>query len=272
MIHSAKGTFGLRIDGVNNVEIDGLTVENVREYSPLGYNMCGACEQCAFEARAPYQIGYAGNMAQAICVDYSDSISFKDVTVRNIESLTGRAFGIALWPGVEETFDGKIIVENILAGNEVAEGKFKYDSRPNAEPEACGIRLYDLEHGYSATDDDHDVSTATIAETGQVIVSCVDGHIGCWGRDNLLSQVGTYQQCTTSAGKSEDLAKSISPSTKSSESSPYVTYGIEITVVVAVIALIGRYYSNKYSAKHKLSNTNENNERAPLIQYGSISN
>ena len=41
MFHSGKGTFGLRIDGTDDLKINGLKIENLYENSDLGSMACG---------------------------------------------------------------------------------------------------------------------------------------------------------------------------------------------------------------------------------------
>ena len=41
MGHSGKGLLGLRLDGVTDVTLDNVIIENLHQYTPLGSYACG---------------------------------------------------------------------------------------------------------------------------------------------------------------------------------------------------------------------------------------
>jgi hypothetical protein len=268
MIHAAKGSFGLRIDGVDSVTIDTMTIENIAEHAELGYEMCGPCSKCAFEARTPYQIGYAGNMAQGISADYATNLVVKDLTIRNVESFTGRAVGFSVWPGTEVTLQGSIVIEDIKAGASVEKGTLKYSSRPNAAPEACAIRVYDTS-AYDETHNDQDFATVTVADDASVTSQCVIGQSSCWGVEGTYTQVGDYSSCEKRStfqkgNKFIDIASHIHTKQPTHYSLPIIVSSV-IIILAAMIYSVLRYTRTK-----KVTLMKNENERVPLIQYGSI--
>jgi len=274
MIHAAKGAFGLRIDGVDSVTIDTVTIENIVEHGDLGYEMCGPCSKCAFEARTPYQIGYAGNMAQGISADYATNFVVKDLTISNIESKTGRAIGFSIWPGTSVTLQGNILVENIKAGDDVEIGSLKYVSRPNAAPEGCAIRVYD-ENAYDESHNDGDLATVTLSDDASVTSVCVIAHSTCWNTADVYSQVGDYLTCAEGATKKRekkliDIASRIHTSQKDNNSELFYIIASS-SVIVIFLAL--SFYVFLRSGQNKTTKLMKNeNERVPLIHYGSIQN
>jgi len=270
MIHSAKGTFGLRIDGVDSVSIDTLTIENIVEHSNLGYEICGECSTCAFEARSPYQVGYAGNMAQGISADYATNLKIKDLTINNVKSITGRTIGFSIWPGTTVTLEGNILVEHITAGEGVETGTLEYSSRPNAAPEACAIRVYDSV-GYSANDNDNDLATVTLDDDVSITSSCVSGHAYCWGNDDLYSQLGDYVGCDENEIKKKEtklinIASRIQTAHKKNNHIAFVTMSSSVILLLIIV-----FYSVIYCTRNKKDTLlKAESERVPLMQYGSI--
>lgn len=268
MIHAAKGAFGLRIDGVDSVSIDTMTIENIAEYADLGYEMCGPCSKCAFEARTPYQIGYAGNMAQGISADYATNMKVKDLTIRNVASGTGRAIGFSVWPGTEVTLDGTILVQDIKAGFSVQDNTLRYGSRPNAAPEACAIRVYDS-LSFDASHNDQDFATYTLAEGASVSSECVVGHSSCWAIADTYTQIGEYSSCAARTGKLGNKLIDISSRIHTRQTNN--NYSLPIIISSAIIILGVVIYSLlRCTQTKKVSLMKTETERVPLIQYGSI--
>jgi len=271
MIHAAKGAFGLRIDGVDSVSIDTLTIENIVENGNLGYEMCGPCTKCAFEARTPYQIGYAGNMAQGISADYATNLKIKDLVIQNVESKTGRAIGFSVWPGTTVSMEGSILVQDITAGRDVNQGALHYMSRPNAAPEACAIRVYDSS-SISESHNDQDLATVTVDDDATVISSCVTGHSTCWNVQSTFTQVGDYETCeSTKTVKKEkkliDISSRIRTAHRDNHILNIILSSIVILFIAAVVYSFLRCTQNKKPLLKKMEA-----EAVPLIQYGSIQN
>jgi len=278
MIHSVKGTFGLRIDGVEDVSINSMIVENIVEYSPLGYELCGECEKCAFEGRTPYQIGYAGNMAQAISADYATNMKIKDLTIRHVESKSGRAYGLAVWPGTSVTMQGEILVENIQAGGEVPHGLYTYDSLPNVSPEACGIRVYNSD-AYDETHNDHQLATVTVDDDASITTQCVSGHETCWALTNTYTQVGDYSPCNQESSTSTSISKSKSQKLINISKRIHTKYtrnehkfSVAMASVVAIVFAVMWCAIKICTQNNKKSLLVADSEKIPLMHYGSFGN
>jgi hypothetical protein len=246
-----------------------MVIENIVEHGVLGYEMCGPCSKCAFEARTPYQIGYAGNMAQGISADYATNLYVKDLTIRHVESKTGRAIGFSIWPGTTVTLDGDINVIDVKAGADVDRGTLKYTSRPNAAPEACAMRVYDS-NAYDETHNDNDLATVTIADGASVKSQCVVGQSTCWD-SKLFSQVGDYEDCSDKPSDNQNsinVERLIRTKYPKSFKIDFTTY-VMIASVLVLFAMV--YYSFKSCTRNKKESLLES-ERVPLMQYGSIQN
>jgi predicted transcriptional regulator len=270
MIHAAKGTFGLRIDGVDSVSIDSMIIENIVEHGDLGYEMCGLCLKCAFEARTPYQIGYAGNMAQGISADYATNMQVKNLFIKNVESKTGRAVGFSVWPGTTVSMEGDIVIQDIKAGADVKAGSLKYSSRPNAAPEACAIRVYDSS-AYDETHNDNDFATVTIADDATVTSMCVIGHTSCWDSD-VFSQVGDYKTCKEAENmKTEKKLINISSRIHTAQKNNHLLPVVLSASVILLLAVL--FYSfSRCTQNKKLTLLKLDAEKVPLMQYGSMQN
>jgi hypothetical protein len=271
MIHAAKGAFGLRIDGVDDVSIDSMIIENIVEYSALGYELCGKCNKCAFEARTPYQMGYAGNMAQGISADYAANLKVKDLTISGVEAKTGRAIGFSVWPGTSVTFDGDIVVEDIIAGDNIARGSLSYSSRPNAAPEACAIRVYN-EDAYQQLHDDNDIATVTLTDDVSITTKCVAGHSTCWDLANTYSQVGDNTgDCDDSQSQSSNK-KLIDVASRIRTTHKINNHKFTFAISAMVLTLLGIiFYMFKLCTRdNKMPLLKTESEKVPLMDYGSF--
>ena len=184
MIHSGKGINGLRLDGVQNVQIKDLSIYNLYDSTPIGSELCGeyddlSCASCAndgghFRQTQPMQIGFTGNMNQAININAAIDVTIENINIDTIESKTGPAFGISIWPACDVTLKGDINVKNIKSGTGIENGRYSYEDRPNKAPETCAVRVY-WEYGDYTTSVDY--SEANIAS------ECLTGHVACLGND-----------------------------------------------------------------------------------------
>ena len=173
------------MDGVEKVYIKNIEVYDLVDSTPVGKETCGSyssfCGQCDlwgghFRQTIPMQIGFSGNMNQGININAAQTVTIEDAYVHDIESETGPAFGISIWPSCDVTLEGDIIIENLNAGTQIEEGTYGYEDLPNKAPEACGLRVY-YEYGSYTTElsdnyANYKIDTDTIA-----------GHVGCLGSE-----------------------------------------------------------------------------------------
>jgi len=198
MNHTPKGVLGLRIDGVNNVVINNLKIENLMEASEVGTTLCGEYNvQTPSVQRLPFQIGYSGNMMQGVSIDYS-TVTMQDVSIKNLESKTGMSVGISLWYGTEITMKNKIEIQSLIAGSDVEKNTFARKDRPNHAPEVCGIRVIDL------LNDDETEQIIHLEESCEINIECVEGHVDCDGSDEnyaTLNKKMSFMQCQKNDNK-----------------------------------------------------------------------
>ena len=196
MTHSGKGIIGIRMDGIENIELSNIEIYDMYDYTKLGSDICGEYEYGHgtgaghFLQKTPMQTGFSGNMMQGISI-VNSNVKLEDINIHDIGSATGVAYGIAIWKDNNINLNGDIINENIHAGFQLElEKEFNYHSRPNRAPEACGVMTY-----WSYGDDTSIISTNN-EDSLNVINQCITGHIGCFDSDSYgASMLGTYQNC-----------------------------------------------------------------------------
>ena len=155
MGHSGKGLLGLRLDGVDTVEINDIKIENLYEKSAMGSYACGEYFGFSketggghFKQRLPMQSGFSGNMLQGMSIVSSTNINFNGlIDISNLNNDYSSAYGISFWPSNDITIkqDCLIKVNQIKAGIEFDTSNDEFaditvDSYPNQSPEGCGIR------------------------------------------------------------------------------------------------------------------------------------
>eukprot|EP00485_Elphidium_margaritaceum_P009873 CAMPEP_0202685912 /NCGR_PEP_ID=MMETSP1385-20130828/1730_1 /ASSEMBLY_ACC=CAM_ASM_000861 /TAXON_ID=933848 /ORGANISM="Elphidium margaritaceum" /LENGTH=1663 /DNA_ID=CAMNT_0049340385 /DNA_START=133 /DNA_END=5121 /DNA_ORIENTATION=- len=171
-VHSVKGAIGVRVDGADNLQIDGLTISDVVSTSELGSMACGEYDAPAIAGEAVYiQPGYNGHRAHALTTVYTNGV-LKNVNVDGVSSLYGNAYGIRVFDGCDIELQGEISVNNINAGtiyetNDI-DMRFLMKSLTNPLPQACGIYVY------SDAEDLH-----FDAETTNVVSDTVTGYREC---------------------------------------------------------------------------------------------
>eukprot|EP01083_Nonionella_stella_P067359 178121_1 len=181
MIHPGKGVLGLRLNGVEGVQINGLIVENIHSTTGLGTELGGSYTNIVSQQQ-PYMNGYSMNMAHGVSLTFTKQCVLNDIHVNNVVSDTGLSFGIALWYNTDVTVDeGGITIEHVYAGKELmVSDEFTADSYPNLIPEACAVRVYGDDNFYVSVDYEED----------RVDQKCVVGHSGCLMEDGVYSHIG----------------------------------------------------------------------------------
>ena len=197
MIHSGKGINGLRLDGVEDVQISNIEIYNLFEMTPLGTDFCGKYDGSMAETQysdaghfrqtLPMQIGFSGNMNQGINMNSATKVVINNAKIYNLHSNTGPVHGISIWPSCEVELKGSILVSNMVAGKEVEVGLLHYDDLPNQAPEMCAIRLYP---DYTDSSDVTYTSSLTYEEAISIRTECVSGHVGCLGASDTQSDGG----------------------------------------------------------------------------------
>merc|ERR1711994_810616 len=94
------------MDGVENVNFEGLDIGDLREQGALGSDLCGEYWSDPFQSftgggnvfqNAPYMTGYTGNRAHGVMSDWSSFSLGGEVTVHDIVCDSGLVRGIGLY-------------------------------------------------------------------------------------------------------------------------------------------------------------------------------
>ena len=125
MTHSAKGTMGIRIDGVENIKFNNLNIYNLYEKSPIGLTLCseywdGNMENFFgtghFLQNTPYLYGYTGNMVHGIFSDFTDFSISGDSSIYDLYSNTGLVYGIGAYTNTQIDIYDKFTISKLHSG------------------------------------------------------------------------------------------------------------------------------------------------------------
>ena len=158
-LHSSKGAIGLRIDGTQNINLNNVYVHDIQNWGALGIDLCGEYHYPTVSHEDPQiQYGYTGNRAQGIIASYASGTMI-DITIENIESYYGSAWGMVLYKGNEFGLSN-INVKSIYAGTQLTAKEAQSLTLPNNMPLACSVELRDEAIVTSISDgfDDDDFS------------------------------------------------------------------------------------------------------------------
>ena len=200
MGHSGKGLLGFRMDGVANVELDNVIIENLYQQTPLGSYACGNYYRFTpqtsgghFKQSEPMQWGFSANDLQAISIISSTDLVIGNLQINNLNNDYSQSYGLSFWTANNIYFkeDALVMIENVQAGILLEEGLLGYDDKPNRAAEACAVRL--------EIDDVSDYYESYINLNDELngvtnIVSCnVYGHVTCLGEeDSTFTMYGSY--------------------------------------------------------------------------------
>eukprot|EP01084_Bolivina_argentea_P109673 196018_1 len=145
-VHSVKGAIGVRVDGADNLKIDGVTISDVVSTTDLGSMRCGEYSAPMIAGEEVYiQPGFNGHRAHGMTTVYTNGI-IKDVSIDGVYSNYGSTYGIRVFDGCDIQFQGDININNIAAGiifeKEDIDMAFMVKSLTNPLPQACGVMLY----------------------------------------------------------------------------------------------------------------------------------
>jgi len=140
--HSAKGAIGIRIDGVQDYNLENVYIHDIVNWGDLGSDACGEYEQITFEIGVDVdkdiQYGYSGDNVHGILTDYAFG-SMKNVQIDNLKSLHGSANAIALYKGSKAELGGSFAINDIVAGSAITKSEADKLKLPNASPFVCSI-------------------------------------------------------------------------------------------------------------------------------------
>jgi len=192
MIHPGKGVMGLRLNGVDYVDLKDVKIENIHSSTGLGTMLGGSYEQVVSQ-QAPYMNGFSMNMVNGLSATFTTNVIISNVDISHIISNTGLAYGVSAWYETHMRVVGKkgLSISHVHAGAELAPSKaFRRDSYPNLKPEGCAFRVYD-DVIYKAVIDYND----NVGQNENLMISCVTGHTGCLQAPGLLTNIGEVSKC-----------------------------------------------------------------------------
>lgn len=92
MLHSLKGTIGLRLSGVSHIKLENLSIKNIKNQAPFGSQICGQYkDNISFSNTVN---GYLGADIRGISIESSKDILFENVKVENLKSYNGKVIGV----------------------------------------------------------------------------------------------------------------------------------------------------------------------------------
>eukprot|EP00484_Ammonia_sp_Unknown_P011181 CAMPEP_0197073724 /NCGR_PEP_ID=MMETSP1384-20130603/210752_1 /TAXON_ID=29189 /ORGANISM="Ammonia sp." /LENGTH=1715 /DNA_ID=CAMNT_0042512563 /DNA_START=84 /DNA_END=5232 /DNA_ORIENTATION=+ len=162
-VHSVKGAIGVRVDGADNLDINGLTISDVVSTTELGLMTCGEYDAPAIAGEEVYiQPGYNGHRAHGLTVVYTNGV-LANVNIDGVQSDYGSAYGLRVFDGCDIELQGDITVNNINAGMifepSDIDMRFMMKSLTNPLPQACGIYVYSDPDDVSQADESNVLST-----------------------------------------------------------------------------------------------------------------
>ena len=140
-MHTNKGAIGLRIDGVQNIQLQDIYIHDIINYADLGSDICGEYEVSTISKEdSDIQYGYTATRSHGIIVDYAKGI-FDGITIENIESHYGSSWAMVVYKGCDIELRGDVVVNNIFAGSALDEDKVEMLKLPNFIPRACSVEV-----------------------------------------------------------------------------------------------------------------------------------
>eukprot|EP00488_Nonionellina_sp_1-RS-2012_P003896 TRINITY_DN8543_c0_g1_i1.p1 TRINITY_DN8543_c0_g1~~TRINITY_DN8543_c0_g1_i1.p1 ORF type:complete len:228 (+),score=47.23 TRINITY_DN8543_c0_g1_i1:165-848(+) len=117
MIHPGKGVMGLRLNGVDYVDIKDLKIQNIHSSTGIGSLISGPYENVVSQ-QAPYMNGFSMNMVNGLTMTFSTNVILSNVEVSHIVSNTGLAYGVAVWYKTHVQIFGKkgLKIHHVHAG------------------------------------------------------------------------------------------------------------------------------------------------------------
>tara|TARA_B100000524_G_C23632177_1_gene363574 strand:+ start:29 stop:736 length:708 start_codon:yes stop_codon:yes gene_type:complete len=94
MFHVNKGTFGLRIEGINTCTLDNISINNIESFGEEGSYLAGNYQKS--HPKQAHLNGYLGNPIFGLDINASNDINVENLSINSISSKTGSASGICI--------------------------------------------------------------------------------------------------------------------------------------------------------------------------------
>eukprot|EP01083_Nonionella_stella_P034077 93279_1 len=196
MLHVTKGIFGIRIDNVRNVQIEGdLNIENVHNLGALGEDeWCGKY----FNARGgghhnqqyPQQIGYTGTEVHGLSLIGSTGNVNEDaaIHIHDLVSARGSCFGINIYDQNDIQMDdaARIRIDNVHSGAYLTQDevdRLHEKMLPNTVPRTCAIDTW--------FDDDGEIGLVAVTPQMNIESKCITGFGECSFKYSLIDAAYT---------------------------------------------------------------------------------
>ena len=92
MLHSLKGTIGLRLSGVSKIYLENLIIKNLINKAPYGSKICGQYKNSISFSNTLN--GFLGADLRGVSIESSRDIIFDGVEIENLKSENGKVFGV----------------------------------------------------------------------------------------------------------------------------------------------------------------------------------
>eukprot|EP01083_Nonionella_stella_P067358 178120_1 len=140
-LHSSKGAIGFRVDGTQNLNVDGLYVHDVYNWADLGnQEWCGSYDgPNVGNEDIDIQYGYTGTRAHGIVMDYAQGV-IQNVQIEKIDSYYGEANGFTVYKECDVVLRN-INIDSVHAGTQVNDDDLIHLDLPNLIPRACGLDI-----------------------------------------------------------------------------------------------------------------------------------
>ena len=138
--HSSKGAIGLRVDGVQNLNVNGLFVHDIANIADIGGSWCGEYEGTHLSTEdIDIQYGYTATRSHGVVLDYVEG-KVANLQIEGIESFHGEANGLTVYKGCDVALDN-VAVDVIRAGTAMTQQEVDQLVLPNLTPRACGVDI-----------------------------------------------------------------------------------------------------------------------------------
>lgn len=156
MHHVNKGTLGLKLDGLNRLTLDNVTVYNIHNHSPLGSELCGPYETS--HSGQGIKEGSSSGNARGVSLAACKNVCINDCTVDEIHSDNGNAIAVDIFSDSKKVEAKDVTVSNVTAGSFTLNGdniriwrgtsfdgsQVPYNADlPNLIPHHCGVHVCD---------------------------------------------------------------------------------------------------------------------------------
>jgi len=140
-LHSSKGAIGLRIDGVQNVRLENVSISDIWNDADLGSSQwCGEYEAPNVgNEDIDIQYGYSGTRAHGLVMDYAQG-TLSNVNINSIHSARGEANALTVYKECNVRLEN-VQIDNVHAGTQLTHSDVEALTLPNLIPRACGVDI-----------------------------------------------------------------------------------------------------------------------------------